>query len=485
MKLLIRRGIAFLVDFNLFLLVWGIVDNMVAVAVPDGLFELAKGAAFALYFGAVTAVSPAAPSPGSLLLGLRVVSADATGLSRSRVMLRALVLGLALVPDWPEVIRLFTFGRLPLWGALTATAIPRGLVAYGIAVALLDRSGLMPYDRWTRTRALSVGDVGDEGTSEADAAPEAFVASVAAPARDENAARYAAVARAAEGPTARAADTPAPTGDAAEAAAAPTVPTVAGEAVAFLPGAAVASRLQPPLLPAPARLGLVAVLVAASIGVVFQSYVMTKGRGEWAVLSRPDIAPDDVGAYLKRMMAVVVGVRSRVEFSGVELRTTDGALSREVKIRYWLPYAAMNSQTMENALRATFANIWLTNALWDTVRVMYWTGVQAANIQRESAVSVPPLPENRGLGGAEDTLCISVLMPPQHFDLSLGPYVYEPALEANAGFHFGVQGRVLAREHPRWWWIDVQPPRPTTICIRLRRPKPKPMAMGARWEREL
>ncbi len=444
MKLLLRRCLAFLVDVNLYLVAWDVVNNLVALPIPEGVLQLAKGAAFALYAALFAAVSPTLPTPGKLLLGLRVASLDGAAITRRRLAGKSLVLGLLLLTDWPEVLHTLGAMPLPAWLSAAAYGLPRGLVLACLALALVDRSGLTPLDRWAGIRVLRRLDV------------ERRVAAPAPAAAPE--------------PTSVAADSGSPS--AATEAAPPASPPVGSAVVpaAWVPPA------RPPL-PAAGRLLVAAGLAALTIGIAVQSEVLKRG-GDASVLSGPDIARGDVGPQLEALVRQRVGVRCRITVSAHLRREGSEPPWREIKLDYWVPVTGFSDGTMERVLESTFEHLTVNEGAFDSLRVVFRTGEDWARLALEEALAIPGTVKPNASG--EDTVCVGLTVPPNEFETVVGAPMREPLTMSHVEFTTNMSGRTVLRKDNL---LGLPVPQPKVFCLRIKSQKPAPSALGPRLDR--
>jgi uncharacterized RDD family membrane protein YckC len=149
---------AFVIDYALFLIIWGIIDNIVYLPLPVLAVELGSVVFFCLYFAVVEGRSTKKASWGKRAVRLKVVSPDQEDLPVKKVILRSAIVAAMVVFDWSVLFDLFV---LPAFVGILAWTIPMGLILYNLWLAVYSPSGLMLQDRLTGTRVVSLAAVSE------------------------------------------------------------------------------------------------------------------------------------------------------------------------------------------------------------------------------------------------------------------------------------------------------------------------------------
>ena len=148
-----RRSSAFLIDFVLLSLLWGIIDQSIIAPGPEVVMSAAKVVVFCLYFALTEGLGGTRASPGKRLLGLAVVLRDGQTASTQVILGRAAILSLILVTDWVRVIWALD-GELPLVAYALPEMIVAGLVAYNAWLGFRGHERLMLQDGLTGSQVV-------------------------------------------------------------------------------------------------------------------------------------------------------------------------------------------------------------------------------------------------------------------------------------------------------------------------------------------
>jgi uncharacterized RDD family membrane protein YckC len=150
-----RRAGAFALDYMLFALLWGLIDNLVPLPVHESLMSLAAVGIFCLYFGLTEGRRDFRASLGKRLTGLVVVSRDRRQPSRSVIWGRAAVLASILVFDWDDLLSSDSFSTVSFLAFTGLVAVRGSIILYNAFLAVRHPEGLMLQDGLTYTRVVS------------------------------------------------------------------------------------------------------------------------------------------------------------------------------------------------------------------------------------------------------------------------------------------------------------------------------------------
>ncbi len=145
-----RRGWAFLIDYALIGISWGIVNNLVTVPIPEVIMMLGSPVWFCLYFAVTEGVGAVRTSPGKRVAKIAVRPRDGRLSSLQAVVARAAILAAILDTEWNEIL-LALSSSTPLFIVDLAWSIPAGLVLYNMWLAVRKGERLMLQDALTDT----------------------------------------------------------------------------------------------------------------------------------------------------------------------------------------------------------------------------------------------------------------------------------------------------------------------------------------------
>ena len=158
-----RRGWAFLIDYVLIGISWGIVNNLVTAPIPEVLMMLGSPVWFCLYFAMTEGVGEVRASPGKRVAKIAVRRRDGRLSSLQAVVARAAILAAILNAEWDEIL-LGLSSSTPLFIVSLAWSIPMGLALYNMWLAVRKGEHLMLQDaltgtQVTRTSPIPVSDI--------------------------------------------------------------------------------------------------------------------------------------------------------------------------------------------------------------------------------------------------------------------------------------------------------------------------------------
>lgn len=142
---------AFLMDYLLFLVLWGVIDNLVAVPIPAKLMELASVVLFCFYYMVIEGSNRPRASWGKRWQGLMVVTRTGEQPGIWVVGQRALLVASFVIVDWSAMLDRWS---MPDFAKVLAVTIPAGIVLYNLLLARRSAGGLMLQDRLTGTKVV-------------------------------------------------------------------------------------------------------------------------------------------------------------------------------------------------------------------------------------------------------------------------------------------------------------------------------------------
>lgn len=148
-----RRGWAFLIDYALIGISWGIVNNLVTAPIPEIIMMLGSPVWFCLYFAVTEGSGEIRASPGKRVAKIAVMARDGHPSSLQAVVARAAILTAILDAKWNEIL-LALSSSTPLFIVVLASSIPAGLVVYNMWLAVRKGERQMLQDALTDTEVM-------------------------------------------------------------------------------------------------------------------------------------------------------------------------------------------------------------------------------------------------------------------------------------------------------------------------------------------
>ena len=145
-----RRSLAFLIDYVLIEISWGIVNNLVTVPISEVIMMLGSPVWFCLYFAMTEGVGEVRASPGKRVAKIAVRCRDGRLASLRAVVARAAILAALLNAEWDDIL-LGLSSSTPLFIVTLAWSIPMGLALYNVWLAVRKGERLMLQDALTNT----------------------------------------------------------------------------------------------------------------------------------------------------------------------------------------------------------------------------------------------------------------------------------------------------------------------------------------------
>lgn len=165
----LRRGLAFLVDYSIYLFAWTIISNLIVFPVPDIILTLASVLLFCGYFGWTEGRGVNRASLGKRVCRLCVLSSEDENPGLQTVIARSLILAALIVFDWSGLLG---FLPLPIFVFAIIWGIPSGLAVYNGWLSIFSLDRLMLQDRLTSTKVILFPKVRKKWVRREPAPPE-------------------------------------------------------------------------------------------------------------------------------------------------------------------------------------------------------------------------------------------------------------------------------------------------------------------------
>ncbi|MCK5124624.1 MAG: RDD family protein [candidate division Zixibacteria bacterium] len=150
------RQKAFLIDYIPFLVLWGVIDNIVYLPVSEKIMEIASVVLFCAYFVAIEGLCTPRASWGKRKQGLILVSRTGDEPGVWTVVLRSLIVASLIIADWSALLNRWP---VPVFMQILSTTIPIGIIQYNLWLAARSEGGLMLQDRLTGTQVVWAASV--------------------------------------------------------------------------------------------------------------------------------------------------------------------------------------------------------------------------------------------------------------------------------------------------------------------------------------
>lgn len=149
-----RRGFAFLIDYGIYIALWGVIDNILYFPVPQILLILLSALIFFYYFY-ITEVNKKNPaSYGKRITKIKVLTWDGEIPSRRQIIIRSSIVTAIVLISWDSLINSLIFISIPIIIFVIIASIENGILIYNGWLAIKGHDNLMIQDCFTSTKVF-------------------------------------------------------------------------------------------------------------------------------------------------------------------------------------------------------------------------------------------------------------------------------------------------------------------------------------------